>query len=250
METVETVSGFGLIIVGNEILDGRVKDLHFATAQKLLRERGLDLSYVQILPDDPEVIDVQLRWASARPQPYFCCGGIGSTPDDYTRGCAARVAGVPLEYHPEGLAILREKLGKDLNEGRKRLVEFPKGCVLIPNPFNRVPGFRMGNGHFLPGFPEMAAPMMAWILDTWYGRGAEKAVRTLLLPGAREGDLVGMMDRFVVAHPSLTFSSLPRFVGNGTEVRLGISGPPAAVEAGLRDLTAALSQAGANYQLV
>lgn len=247
MNTRKSAQAFGLIIIGNEVLDGRVRDSHFVRFQELLRERSLQLAYSMILPDDPDLIDSQLRWAMARREPFFCCGGIGSTPDDYTRGCAARVNGVALEFHPEGVAILEEKWGKDVSLARLKMVEFPRGSALIPNPYNRIPGFTMGPGHYLPGFPEMAGPMAAWVLDTLYERGAARAARALVLPGAREADLVDIMEAFVAAHPDVSFSSLPRFVPGGTEVRLGVSGAPDAVESALRTLTAALEAGGVRF---
>lgn len=235
---------FGLIIIGAEILDGRRQDAHFAFARQLLQKNNLVLRYCLVLPDDFRVIESHLRWAMSQPEPFFCCGGIGATPDDVTRQAAAAAAGVELEFHPEGLAILRERLGKDLNEARRRLVEFPKGATLIPNPFNRVPGFSIRNGYFIPGFPEMAGPMMEWVVTTRYAPAAERTAARLTLPGGREGDLIPLMEEFVAAHPALSFSSLPRFTENrGTEVELGISGPPAAVRAGLVALKAMLENA-------
>jgi molybdopterin-biosynthesis enzyme MoeA-like protein len=235
---------FGLIVIGNEVLDGRVRDRHVDTTRALLQERRLALAWTQILPDDPPVIDAQLAWAMARPEPFFCCGGIGATPDDHTRGCAARAARVPLEPHPEGVAILKERFGPDATPARLRMVEFPRGAGLIPNPVNRVPGFHIRNGYFLPGFPSMAQPMMQWVLDTAYAPGAERAAATLVLPGAREADMVDIMEAFIAAFPDLAFSSLPRFTDTGTEVRLGLAGPPPRVAAGLADLRRRLTAAG------
>jgi len=240
--------GFGLIIIGTEILDGRQKDSHFANACRLLRERNLDLKYTLILPDDPSLIDIKLRWAMSRPEPFFCCGGIGATPDDYTRHCAARATGLPLEHHPQGLAILKKRFGEGATSARLNMVEFPKGSVLIPNPVNQVPGFQIRNGHFLPGFPEMAFPMMRWVLDAWYGPGKERASRTVVLPGAREADLVNLMEAFIAAHSGISFSSLPRFTDSGTELRLGLAGSPEDVENGLRDLTRELDKAGVRFR--
>jgi len=248
MGAKETVRGFGLMIVGSEVLDGRVTDRHFVNARDLLGARRLELCYSQVLPDEPGMMEDQLQWAMARNGPFFCCGGIGSTPDDRTRGCAARVAGVPLEHHPEGVEILKRRWGKDATAARLRMVEFPKGAVLIPNPVNQVPGFRIGNGHFLPGFPEMAKPMMAWVLDTWYTVGEAREARELVLSGVREADLVDLMERFIARHPDVAFSSLPRFVERGTELHLGLSGPPGAVARGLGDLRSALDEAGVTYR--
>ncbi len=236
--------GFGLIVIGSEILDGRVRDSHVENTRRFLQERRHSLVYVMILRDDPVLITDKLAWAMARPEPFFCCGGIGATPDDYTRQCAATAAGVPLKYHEEGLTILKARFGGEATPSRLRMVEFPRGSALIPNPVNQIPGFTIGNGHFLPGFPSMAGPMTAWVLDHCYPPGEERITRTIVLPGAREGDLVTLMEDFIAAHPALTFSSLPHFVEGGTEVDLGLSGRPAEVEAGMGDLVEKLVSRG------
>ena len=229
-------SGFGLIIIGSEILDGRVQDSHFENTKNLLFARNYPLIYSIIIFDDPVLIIEKLRWAIKRPEPFFCFGGIGSTPDDYTRQCAANAFDLCLEYHEEGVKILKDRFGKRAKGAVLKMVEFPKGSALIPNPVNQVPGFSINNAYFLPGFPSMAEPMAAWVLDTYYGPGEKKISRTLTLPGAREADLVKIMEIFIKNHPLLKFSSLPRFVKNGTEVRLGVSGNVQEVEKGLEDL--------------
>ncbi len=236
--------GFGLFVIGNEILEGRREDLHVAFTRDLLHARGFDLLYVQILPDQPDVIRDQLAWAMGRPAPFFCCGGIGSTPDDLTRECAAAAGGARIVRHPEGEAILRGKWPGSVSEGRMRMVDFPLGSALIPNPVNQVPGFRFRNGYYVPGFPEMAHPMMQWVLDTLYEPGQLKASESIVLQNAREGDLVPLMERFVAQHPRVSFSSLPRFVPGGTELHLGVRGLPGDVAEGLRDLVAALGAEG------
>lgn len=236
--------GFGLIIIGSEILDGRVQDRHFENTRRLLQSRNHALIYSMILSDEPSLILEKLKWAVGRAQPFFCCGGIGSTPDDYTRQCAAQAAGLPLDFHPEGVEILKRRPGFPLTPARMKLVEFPKGVELIPNPVNQVPGFTLGNGHFLPGFPSMAEPMTAWVLDNLYEPAEPKVSRSLMLPGAREGDLVPFMETFTTAHPKVTFSSLPKFVEGGTEVHIGLSGPQEVVEEGFDALVKGLDAMG------
>ena len=248
MAQKSSVPGFGLIVIGTEILDGRVRDSHFENTRRLLKERNHPLVYSMILRDDPALIQDKLRWAMGRPEPFFCCGGIGATPDDYTRQCAAEAAGVPLEFHAEGLEILQARFGAEATPSRLRMVEFPLGAELIPNPVNRIPGFTVANGHFLPGFPSMAEPMAAWVLDNLYTPGEERITRTIVLPGAREGDLVTLMEEFTAVHPTLTFSSLPHFVTGGTEVDLGLTGRPKEVEAGLDDLTCRLASRGQSWK--
>lgn len=241
------IAGFGLIIVGSEILDGRVRDRHLDNARAALDRRNLLLSYVLVLPDDPELLREQLKWAMTREEPFFCCGGLGATPDDHTRLCAAAAAGVGLEPHPEATAILTARFGPLASPHRLRMAEFPTGSRIVPNPYNQVPGFSIAGGYFLPGFPQMAGPMMEWVLDRYYRPGPERSARSLVVPGGREADLAGLMEEFIAAYPDLAFSSLPRIVEGGWDVVLGISGPPPAVEEGMRYLRDKLSRAGRDF---
>jgi molybdopterin-biosynthesis enzyme MoeA-like protein len=241
------VKGFGLIIIGTEILEGRGRDSHFENTSRILKARNQPIRYVMVLSDDPGLICGNLKWAMTRPEPFFRFGGIGSTPDDYTRKCAADAAGLPLQFHEEGIRILEERFGSGIKDSVKKMVEFPEGAALIPNPINRIPGFSISNGHFLPGFPSMAAPMTEWVLDNYYLSGEARIDRAIILPGAREADLVPMMEAFIKTHPELVFSSLPRFVDKGTEVCIGIQGRPEAVEAGYVDLIQKIEAMGREW---
>lgn len=248
MSEKRVAQGFGLIIIGSEILDGRVRDSHFSTMQQLLAERHHSLVYTMTLIDEPALITDKLRWALSRPEPFFCCGGIGATPDDYTRQCAAVAAGVKLAHHPEGVKIMEGRFGKEVTPQRLKLVEFPEGAGLIPNPVNQVPGFSLHGGYFLPGFPSMAGPMAAWVLDTYYERGEEIVTRTLILAGTRESDVIPLMDAFNRRHPHIRLSSLPRFVEGGTEIRLGLTGAPGDVNAGLIDIIQSIELQGMQWR--
>ncbi len=242
-----SVESVGLIIIGNEILDGRRHDAHFENARLLLRQHNLKLAYALVLPDAAPVITSQLKWAMHKSGcPFFCCGGIGSTPDDITRQCAAAAAGRPLEPHPEGTEILRLKFGADCTPARLRMAEFAQGAVLIPNPVNNVAGFSILNGHFMPGFPNMTKPMMQWVLETYYERGCEQGAITYVATGVREADLCDLMEEFVSEHPDVSFSSLPIAMpkNGGYELHLGVSGPAADVVPAAHDLAQALQAAG------
>lgn len=116
-------------------------------------------------------------------------GGIGATPDDLTRQCAAEAAGVPMERHPEALALIVEKFGEAAYAKRVLMADFPAGAGIIPNPYNRIPGFSLNRHYFLPGFPEMAWPMMEWVLDTHYAHlqpKQTKVVRSIVVKDAME----------------------------------------------------------------
>lgn len=235
----------GLVVVGDEILGGRRSDHHLAAVAERLAARGLALAWARYEGDDRARLAGVLRATMATDALVLCCGGIGATPDDVTRQASAEAAGRPLARHPEGEAILRERFGDEVTETRLRMVDFPAGAALIPNPVNRVPGFQLGRHCFVPGFPNMAWPMIEWVLDTQFAAWARApaAVRSLRVR-AREADLVDLLERLGAAHPAVRLSSLPEAHGNGYVVELGVHGPRDAVEPAFAELERGLDAQG------
>src|SRR5471030_1240382 len=111
----------GLIIIGDEILSGRRVDQHFPKVVQMLAARGLQLNWAEILADDPERITATLKRTFASDDIVFCCGGIGATPDDHTRLCAANAIGVPLELHPEAKKLIQQRITQTLQEAWKEV---------------------------------------------------------------------------------------------------------------------------------
>jgi molybdopterin-biosynthesis enzyme MoeA-like protein len=244
----------GLIIVGDEILSGKRQDKHFAKVIELLRARGLDLAWARFVGDDEADIAEALRWAIARGDLVLSCGGIGATPDDRTRQAAAQAFGVPLERHAEAEAIIVGQYGAAARPHRVLMADFPSGAGLIPNPVNRVAGFFRGDCHFVPGFPEMAWPMLEWVLDTRYRHlhrsepPVEYRIRVIGTSG--EGDLLPLMEDTLARHPGIKLSSLP-FRGDASRPRhieFGFKGEAAAAAAACRHFRAGL-QAFADVQV-
>ena len=166
---------FGLMVIGDEILNGSHTDAHFGAVRDMLGTRGLRLAWVEYVADVPSEIIARLKRSFAESTPVFVTGGIGATPDDHTRQAAAEALGVPLAIHPEAAQFiidLSEKRGDDLNSAihlqRLNMANFPAGAGIIPNPFNNVAGFHVQQHYFVPGFPVMAHPMLAWVLDAFY----------------------------------------------------------------------------------
>ena len=217
------MTNFAIIIIGDEILSGKRADKHLPKAIELLKARGLQLAYADYVGDDKPRITSTLARAFASAcesgDVVFSCGGIGATPDDHTRQCAAAALDVDLALHPEAKALITERMKDTAKEQgvpfdgdradnihRLNMGMFPVGCDIIPNPYNKIPGFscyverrvfsakqgpqdwlrqtasaaapsagrelrkanHRGGIHFLPGFPVMAWPMMEWVLDTLY----------------------------------------------------------------------------------
>src|SRR5690349_15834458 len=158
----------GALIIGDEILTGKRQDRHLAHVIETLGARGLTLDYAQYAGDDRERLTSFLRESFGRNDILFSFGGIGATPDDHTRQAAAAALGVPLERHPQAVAELEAKWGAEAYPNRVLMAEFPQGSRIIPNPYNRVAAFAIRRHQFFPGFPQMAWPMLDWVLATWY----------------------------------------------------------------------------------
>lgn len=230
---------FGLIVVGDEILAGRRRDRHFEGIGELVRARGYRLAWLRILPDDPHYLVEEFRRTMAEGIPVFCCGGIGATPDDYTRACAAEAAGVPQVRHPGAVAIIEERFGEQAYPVRVRMADLPEGAELIPNPYNQIPGFSINRHYFMPGFPDMAHPMAQWVLQQHYPDLAPEVQKSVWVTATTETMLMGLMEDLTERFPEHKLFSLPR-LGNPPRIELGYRGrdidaPFAALLQGLRE---------------
>jgi molybdopterin-biosynthesis enzyme MoeA-like protein len=227
---------FGAIIIGDELLSGKRQDRHFPHVIETLAQRGLELKWCRIIGDDPALIIATLRQTLPQDDIVFCFGGIGATPDDHTRQCAAEAADVPLIRHPDAVAEIEARFGAEAYPRRILMADLAQGSRIIPNPFNRVPGFSLLHHHFLPGFPQMAWPMMDWVLDTLYPEirnRAPEAEAVITVLDAMESPLLDLMNEFVRRYPDIRFSSLPHIGEEGErKVEFGLRGSrPQVIEA-------------------
>jgi molybdopterin-biosynthesis enzyme MoeA-like protein len=242
---------FGAIIIGDEILSGKRLDKHFAKIAELLGARGLRLSWVEYLVDDQSRIAATLKRSFAAGDVVFSFGGIGNTPDDHTRQAAAEALGVDLVLHPDAEREIRGRFGDETNATRLLLGTFPRGVDIVPNPFNRIPGFRVRDHHFLPGFPQMAHPMAEWALDTFYSHlfnrhpPVDKAF-LLTGPNAYESALLDLMERIVADYPALRLFSLPSIGENGQRrhLELGVEGEAALVDQAMEAMRQEIERRG------
>ena len=246
---------FGAIIIGDEILSGKRQDKHFAKIAELLGARGLRLSWVDYLGDDRERLAATFKRTMAAGDVVFSCGGIGNTPDDHTRQAVAAALDVDLVLHPEGFEELKARFaGEEITDKRKLLVTFPAGVKIIPNPFNRIPGFMANDHYFVPGFPQMAHPMIEWALDTFY-KDQFKAVdgmveKAFLLTGptAYESALLDLMERIVADYPMLRLFSLPSLVGKERKhLELGVEGAPELVDKAMKEIRVEVERRGITW---
>ncbi len=209
---------FVAVIIGSELLDGRRKDGHFDFLRRELARRHWSLSASLSVADEPDLIESLFALAQADSQMVlFSFGGIGATPDDYTRRCAANVftAG-RLALHPEGQERIRRRF-KSPSDYQLEMVRFPEGAGLLNNPVNDVPGFYLHERlFFMPGFPSMAHPMVIEALDRFYPAGTQRHTRTLIAQ-CGEGQ---MMDLMRSLPDTVELSCLPESSGEKRETTL------------------------------
>jgi molybdopterin-biosynthesis enzyme MoeA-like protein len=253
---------FGLIIIGDEILSGRREDRHMAKVIALLGARGHALAWVRYLGDERARITAALKEAMAGGDIVFSCGGIGATPDDHTRQCAAAASGRPLQLHPEAKALIEQRM-RDVaveqglayepdrpdNIHRLNMGVFPEGATLIPNPYNKIPGFSLGDVHFVPGFPVMAHPMIEWLLDERYGhlQPVAHAERAVFVKGSMEATLTPLMEAIEARFDGVKVFSLPSVDHPewGRHIELGVKGTAERLDAAYAVLLEGLHAHGA-----
>jgi molybdopterin-biosynthesis enzyme MoeA-like protein len=271
----------GLIIVGDEILSGKRQDKHLPKVIELLAARGLQLDWAEYVGDSPDRITATLKRAFASGDIVFSTGGIGATPDDHTRQCAAKALGVALALHPEAEVLIRQRM-QDLakeqgtvyvpdapdNIHRLNMGTFPLGAQIIPNPYNKIPGFYLlggaqfsaeppqgklapsGGVFFVPGFPVMAWPMVEWVLDTVYPHLHRKQAfveKSVIVYGAMEAALTPLMLRLESDFAGVKVFSLPSVdhPQYGRHIELGVKGAPADVALAYPVMLEGLHQFGA-----
>lgn len=256
----------GLIVIGDEILSGKRQDKHFPKMVELLAARGLRLAWARCLGDDRERLTAALRDSFASGDVVFSCGGIGATPDDHTRQAAAAALGVPLALHPQAARLIAQRTAEmaadgrgspdmDLPENRQRLKmgEFPAGADIIPNPYNRIPGFSVRDHWFMPGFPVMAWPMIEWVLDTHYRHAFHRDVqaeRSMLVYELAESTATPLMEQIERDFPGIKVYSLPSVGEDGSRrhIELGVKGAPHRLDEAFERLRAGVAALGAQFE--
>jgi len=196
----------------------------------------------------------------------FCCGGIGATPDDQTRQAAGQALGRALVLHPQAERLIAERCAEmaakgqgsaDMriaeNQQRLQMGVFPQGAEIVPNPYNKIPGFFIRNHTFMPGFPVMAWPMMAWTLDTRYGHlhhpepHAEHSFLVFQMPESR---ITPALETLEQRWPGVKAFSLPSMGEDGhtPHIDLGVKGEPQAAAQALEYLRAEVLRLGGVVQ--
>ncbi len=204
-----------VLIIGDEILSGRTKDVNLGIIAEWAGALGLDLREARVVADEEPAIVEAVNALRARYDHVFTTGGIGPTHDDITADAVARAFGVPIGHHPEAVRILKAhfaSIGREANEARMRMARVPEGAVLIDNPVSLAPGFRIGNVYVMAGIPRVMTAML-------------EAVARMIEPGrpmlsvsaeidAAEGDIAAPLKDIQARHRSVIIGCYPRQAGD------------------------------------
>jgi len=213
---------FFTLIIGTEILNRRREDAHFDFVTKALLAKGHKLTGSFIIEDDPALIVQTIKFIASQENPLlFSFGGIGSTPDDHTRKCAAiALKDGHLPVHTEAEKIIKEQLGENAYPHPIKMAQLPKGAKLLENPVNKMPAFSLDERFFfMPGFPEMSHPMVEEILETLVPV-AKKYYRHTLTALCKENELIEVMEKMP---KEVEFSSLPKLYSDGWKVTISVA---------------------------
>lgn len=201
-----------VLVIGDEILSGRTKDKNIGYIADYLTAIGIDLKEVRVVADEAAAIVDALNALRAKYTYVFTTGGIGPTHDDITADCIAEAFGVTLEFHPEAIAILKERLAKtggELNEARLRMARIPKGAALVANKVSGAPGFWIGNVITMAGIPAVMQGMLDEVAPKL--KTGTKLWSETIRADAKEGDVGTELGQIAKAHPETIIGSYPFF---------------------------------------
>lgn len=232
-----------VLVIGNEILSGRIQDANLAYIGRRCDALGVRLTEARVIADDEAAIISHVNECRVRFTYVFTTGGIGPTHDDITAATVAKAFGVALRRNADAVAALDRFYEPGmLNEARLRMADIPQGAWLIDNPVSGAPGFQLENVFVLPGVPVIMQAMFEGIVSRLVGGPPvlTAMVTTDVLEGAMARDLGAIQELF----PDVSIGSYPYFRHGALGVNLVLRGTApariAAARASLEQMVARL----------
>lgn len=233
----------GMIVIGDEILSGRTKDVNIGFVADYLTNLGIDLKEVRIVGDEQSAIVQAVNELRGRYTYVFTTGGIGPTHDDITAESVAAAFGLPCTYHPQAMkdmAAHYEAHGMEFTEARKRMARTPEGAELIENKISKAPGIRTENVFTMAGVPKIMQAMMDAIAPTL--KGGQKIISHAVDTNFGEGVIGGPLGILQAKHPATMLGSYPKFEDGNHTTQIVVRGRDEnAVAAALSDVNAMIA---------
>jgi molybdenum cofactor synthesis domain-containing protein len=207
----------GILLIGNEILSGKITDANAAYLCRELRGLGVEVRRITVIPDEVDLIAAEVRAFSAEYDVVFTSGGVGPTHDDVTMEGVARAIGVRVVRDPRLVRMLESFHKGRLNEARLKMAEIPEGADLVSGADLIFPAVLVRNIYILPGVPEIFRQKF----DSLKERFRETPFHLCCVyVSMGEGTLADHLNAVLAAHPDLMLGSYPEFANPDYKVKV------------------------------
>jgi molybdenum cofactor synthesis domain-containing protein len=217
-----TAATSAALIIGNELLSGKVAEANLFELARMLRVQGIRLCRASVVPDEIEVIEGELRALRQRADVVFTSGGVGPTHDDVTVAAAARAFGVDVVPDPVLTDLLKEFYGERCTEAHLRMALVPRGATLLRSSDVRWPAICIGNVFLLPGVPEIFRSKLALIKA--HVRGVQPFFSKAVYLSVEEPEITTALDETVGHHPDVEIGSYPQWAGASHKTKVTFDG--------------------------
>ena len=207
----------GIILIGNEILSGKISDANAAYLCRELRELGVEVRRIAVIPDEIALIAEEVAAFSKAFDLVFTSGGVGPTHDDVTVEGVARAMGVPVVRHPDLVSLLERYYRDTLTEAALRMADIPDGAELITDNGLRFPNIAMRNVYVLPGVPEIFRRKFDAMRERF--RDAPIHLKNVFVR-IGEGTLADYLNRLLGEFPLLLIGSYPELSNPEYQVKV------------------------------
>ncbi|MCS6761051.1 MAG: molybdopterin-binding protein [Candidatus Devosia symbiotica] len=214
MPSADSVTA-GLLVIGDEILSGRTKDINISTTADFCTDRGIELKEVRVVSDETDEIVDAINALRVRYTYVFTTGGIGPTHDDITADAVAKAFGVALPINAQAREMLESRwkqTSTEVNEARLRMARIPEGADLIVNSVSAAPGFRIGNVHVMAGVPVIMRAMLEALSPTL--KCGKKVFSVTVKAAVGEGTIGGPLRALQAEYPDVKMGSYPQMGQN------------------------------------
>ena len=233
------VSTAAALLIGNELLSGKIRDENLFDLARTLRSIGVRLERVLMVEDDREIIAREVRQLSDAFDVVFTSGGVGPTHDDLTLESVADAFGVKALFDDQLEALLRRSYGDRFREGHRRMALVPEGAELVATGEVPWPTVVMRNVWVLPGVPQVFRMKLLAVRERL--QGSHTFISRSVFTRMDEGHLKPLLDEIVAAHPEVDVGSYPRWGHPDYRTKLTFDGATqASVDAALDAFVALL----------
>ena len=197
----------GLLVIGNEILSGKVVDTNSPFLAGQLRELGVDLERILVIADEIEIIADEVRQMSEAYDHVFTSGGIGPTHDDLTMDGVALAFGRSMKLNDTIWERIRRAQSEEPNEAMKKMAIVPDGCEFIDAGDLWFPVIKLENVHIFPGIPQLFEKKFHAIRDRFSGVPIRL---TRIFVTRHESEIAEDLHALLREYPDLMLGSYPR----------------------------------------